>query len=239
MQGPHIHTSLALANMLDVGKYRHRKIFEDVQYPWDALPKIEQYLRENIAEVAKEERRKGKEIGSVYIDEDVVVGEGTTIEHGAMVKGPAIIGRNCEIRKGAYIRGNALVGDNCIIGNSTELKNCILLDGVQAAHFNYIGDSILGNKAHMAAGAIISNLKLDQKPIVVRIEEVSIPTGLKKLGAIMGDNCEIGCNVVLNPGSILGRGSVVYPGVSFRGYLPANSICKLLQTQQIVEKRQP
>jgi NDP-sugar pyrophosphorylase family protein len=172
----------------------------------------------------------------VFIDEDVIIGEGTTIEHGAMIKGPTIIGRNCEIRKGAYFRGNVVIGDDCIIGNSTELKNCVVLNKAQICHFNYVGDSVLGEGAHLSAGVITSNLKLDQKEVVVRNQENSIETGLKKFGSIVGDYCEVGCNVVLNPGSILGKRCVIYPGAIIRGVVPAEHIVKLVQERLIVHK---
>lgn len=158
-----------------------------------------------------------------------MIGEGTTIEHGAVVRGPTIIGKNCEIRKGAYLRGSVIIGDGCVIGNSTELKNAIILDKAQISHFNYVGDSVIGEGAHFAAGALTSNLKLDQKEIIVRGLKNSIPTGFKKFGAVVGDHCEIGCNVVLNPGSILGKGCVIYPGVSVRGEIAGEHILKLVQ----------
>lgn len=151
-----------------------------------------------------------------------------------MIKGPAIIGRNCQIRKGAYIRGNAIIGNNCVIGNSTEIKNSILLDNVSACHFNYVGDSVLGKKAHLAAGAITSNLKLDSTPISIKIGQAKVETHLKKFGSIVGDDAEIGCNVVLNPGSIIGRKAVIYPGASVRGIVNENNILKVVQEQLII-----
>lgn len=153
-----------------------------------------------------------------------------------MVKGPAVIGKNCELRKGAYIRGNVLIGDDSLVGNSSELKQCIVFDKAEISHFNYVGDSIVARKAHMAAGAITSNLKLDSTLISVQLGNVKLPTNLIKFGAFLGEQCQIGCNSVLNPGSIIGSESIVYPNVSFRGYLPARHICKVQQSQSIVAR---
>ena len=152
-----------------------------------------------------------------------------------MIKGPAIIGRNCQIRKGAYIRGNAIIGDNCIIGNSTEIKNSILFNNCQVCHFNYIGDSVLGEFAHFAAGAITSNLKLAKTPISISYKDkIAIKTGYTKFGAIVGDKCEVGCNAVLNPGTILGKECVVYPNSNIRGVIKEKHIVKVVQEQVIV-----
>lgn len=142
----------------------------------------------------------------------------------ATLIGPAWIGPRTEIRPGAFIRGNVIVGEGAVLGNSCEFKNCLLLDGVQVPHFSYVGDSILGNKAHLGAGVICSNLRLDQKPIVVRAADTAYETGLRKLGAILGDQAEVGCNAVLNPGAVLGRRALVSPSISFSGYLPPATI---------------
>ena len=159
------------------------------------------------------------------------------VEHGAMIKGPAIIGKKCELRKGAYIRGNVIIGDECIIGNSTEVKHSIIIEKAEISHFNYVGDSVVAQRAHMAAGAIISNLKLDSTPVSIKVGSHSIGTQMKKFGAFLGEHCQVGCNAVLNPGSIIGKESVVYPCVAFRGYLPEGHICKLEQSQGVVERR--
>ena len=158
------------------------------------------------------------------------------IEHGVMIKGPSLIGKNCEIRKGAYIRENVVMGDGCTIGNSSELKNSILFDRAEISHFNYVGDSIVAKKGHMAAGSITSNLKLNSSLVTVQMGSVRIPTELMKFGAIVGENVQVGCNVVLNPGSILSRDSVVYPGVIFRGVLGERRIVKLIQNQTVVDR---
>ena len=167
----------------------------------------------------------------------MLIGEGTVVEPGAMIKGPAIIGKNCQIRHNAYLRENVIIGDGCVVGNSSELKNALLFNGAQAPHYNYVGDSILGHKAHLGAGVKISNLKMFPGNIEVEVDGVPFDTGLRKFGALLGDGAEAGCNAVLNPGSILGRGAVVYPNVFWRGILPANMIAKNKAEIEVVIKR--
>jgi NDP-sugar pyrophosphorylase family protein len=178
-------------------------------------------------------------LGHCFIGEHVFIGEGTVVEEGAMIKGPAIIGRNCEIRHNAYVRDCVLIGDNCVIGNSCEFKNALLFNGCQVPHFNYVGDSVLGYQAHLGAGVKISNVKLVPGNVVVEFEGRRYDTGLRKFGALLGDNTDIGCNAVLNPGSIIGRGSVVYSNTSWRGVLPANSIAKLRQSVEVISRLKP
>jgi NDP-sugar pyrophosphorylase family protein len=185
------------------------------------LKKIESYIAANLK---PELRNKCK--GVAYIDDDVFIDEGTVVEDGVMIKGPAIIGRNCEIRHNAYLRGNVIIGDDCVVGNSTEIKNSLLFNHGEAPHFNYIGDSILGHKAHLGAGVKISNVKLFSGNITVTKDGKPFDTGLRKFGALLGDGAEVGCNAVLNPGSIVGRGAVIYPNVFWRGVLAAGKIAK-------------
>jgi NDP-sugar pyrophosphorylase family protein len=179
--------------------------------------------------------------GVAFIGEKVFIGEGTVVEDGVMIKGPAIIGRNCQIRHNAYCRENVIIGDGCVVGNSTEVKNSILFNQAVAPHFNYIGDSILGYKAHLGAGVVLSNFKSLSGNVTVDLEGKPFDTGLRKLGALVGDGCEVGCNSVLNPGSIIGRGAVIYPGVTWRGVLPTNMIAKNRAPVDVVVKhpRQP
>ena len=148
----------------------------------------------------------------------------------ATIIGPAWIGPETEIRPGAFIRGNVIVGSGCVLGNSCEFKNCLLMDGVQVPHFSYVGDSILGNGAHLGAGVILSNLRLDQQPVTVRSAEATYDTGLRKFGAVLGDKAEVGCNAVLQPGTILGKRALVMPTVAFGGYLPENTIARIRAT---------
>jgi NDP-sugar pyrophosphorylase family protein len=162
----------------------------------------------------------------VHIEGAVWISPGVKLPAYATLIGPAWIGPGVEIRPGAYIRGNVIVGAGCVLGNACEFKNCLLLDAVQVPHFSYVGDSILGNKAHLGAGAICSNLRLDQQPIQVRTEQKTYATGLRKFGAVLGDAAEVGCNAVLNPGSVLGPRALVMPGTVFTGHLPADTIAR-------------
>jgi UDP-3-O-[3-hydroxymyristoyl] glucosamine N-acyltransferase len=168
----------------------------------------------------------------VHLEGAVVLGAGVTLPAHATLIGPCWIGARSQIRPGAFIRGNVITGEGCVLGNSSEFKNCLLLDGVQAAHFNYVGDSVLGNGAHLGAGAICSNLRLDQKNVFIQVD-----TGLKKLGAVLGDGAEVGCNAVLNPGAVLGRRSLVMPAMAFGGVLAADTIARVRQQVTFVPRK--
>ena len=187
------------------------------RYPWEALPGIKSLILE-----------LGPKLGEDYreVAPNVWVHTTAVVAPSAFIGGPCIIGPETEVRHCAFIRGSALVGKKCVVGNSTELKNVILFDNVQVPHYNYVGDSILGYKAHMGAGAVTSNVKSDRSLVVAKNGEEQIPTGLKKFGAILGDHVEVGCNSVLNPGTVVGRNSNVYPTSCVRGMVPANSIWK-------------
>ena len=199
-----------------------------LEYPWEALACIGDWIRMIGMELDKDEYTwDGKDI---WIAKDAVIFPNNYIA------GPCIIGHGTEVRPGAFVRGNALVGDQCVVGNSTELKNVILFDHVQVPHYNYVGDSILGFKSHMGAGSITSNVKSDKKTVVIRCGEEKIETGLKKVGAMVGDGVEIGCNSVLNPGTIIGRESQVYPTSCVRGTIPERHIWK--EKKQVVAKRE-
>jgi len=193
-----------------------KDLFDSCEYPWEILPKIKQYAKDLI--------EKGIEGFTKYSD-DVLIGENVKIYPTAYIQGPAIIGHNCEVRPGAFIRGSIITGSNCVLGNSSEFKNCVLLDKVQAPHYNYVGDSILGNHAHMGAGSICSNLKSDGKNIIIRGEE-NYETGLRKIGGILADEADIGCGSVLNPGTVVGKNTSVYPLNSLRGVFPEGCIVK-------------
>lgn len=171
----------------------------------------------------------------VWITGPVWIGEGTQIEPGVFIKGPAWIGSNCQIRHNAYIRENSVIGDGCVIGNSTEVKNSILIGGCEVPHFNYVGDSILGWKAHLGAGVILSNYKQTSGTVSVVVNGEKVDTGLRKFGAILGDKATIGCNSVLNPGSLIGPGSIIYPNCSWRGVLPGGKIVKVRSPHEIVD----
>lgn len=199
-------------------------LFESCNYPWELLLQI----KDCIYELFKE-----KPQGYTFLTETVLVGENVKIYPTATIEGPAIIGSGTEIRPGAFIRGSVITGEKCVIGNSSELKNCILLDGAQVPHYNYVGDSVLGNKAHMGAGAICSNLKADGKNVIIRADK-DYETGLRKVGVFLGDQADIGCGCVLNPGTVIGKNTSVYPLTAMRGVYPSDSIVK--STNAVVEK---
>jgi len=203
-----------------------RDIFNDVDYLWEVIPKIKNYIIELGESLDKEHY--------VKISDNVWVGSNVNISDMTTIIGPCIIDDNTEVRPGAFIRGNVIIGKGCVIGNSTEIKNSILFDGVQVPHYNYVGDSVLGYKAHLGAGAIISNLKNDKSNIVIKDID-NIDTGLRKFGAIIGDNVDIGCNSVVFPGSIIYPNSSVYPLTRVRGVIKKNSIVK--NENMIIEKR--
>jgi len=216
-----------IKNLYNLDETIASKIFEGATYPWEVLPKIEEFIKELGNTLSSEEYEKR--------GEDIWIAKTATIAPTAYIKGPAIIEKNAEIRHCAFIRGKAIVGEGAVVGNSTELKNVILFNKVQVPHYNYVGDSILGYKAHMGAGSITSNVKSDKKLVVVNNKEEKIETGLKKFGAMLGDNVEIGCGSVLNPGTVIGKNTNVYPLSSVRGVVPSNSIYK--KQNEIVEKQ--
>lgn len=203
-----------------------KDIFDGVEYPWEVLPKISNFIMELGATLSEEEYEKR--------GDNVWVARSAKVAPTAFIGGPAIIGKDAEVRHCAFIRANAIVGEGAVVGNSTELKNVILFNKVQVPHYNYVGDSILGFKAHMGAGSITSNVKSDKKLVVVKTPEENIETGMKKFGAMLGDNVEVGCGTVLNPGSVVGKNTNIYPLSMVRGYVPSNSIYK--KQGEVVEK---
>lgn len=214
-------------NLYNLEETISSKIFEGITYPWEVLPKINDFIIELGNTLNKEEYNK--------IGEDVWIAKTATVATTAYIKGPAIICKNAEIRHCAFIRGKVIVGEGAVVGNSTELKNTILFNKVQVPHYNYVGDSILGYKSHMGAGAITSNVKSDKKLIVVKNDTEKIETGLKKFGAMIGDEVEVGCGSVLNPGTVIGKNTNIYPLSSVRKVVPANSIYK--KQNEVVKKR--
>lgn len=203
--------------------YLHREIFEGSSFVWEALCRLVAYLEE-------------QELGKIEVDvpssaylinpELISIGKGTVIEPGAYIQGPAIIGPNNQIRHGAYIRGNVITGESCIIGHGTEIKHSILLNRAHAAHFNYVGDSILGNDINLGAGVKLANFRLDHKDVFVLLQRQKISTGLKKMGAIVGDGAQLGCNAVANPGTLIGPKAFCYPCVNIKGIIPSRAIYK-------------
>lgn len=216
-----------ISNLYNLEQTIAKELLESVTYPWEALPKIEEFIIRlgNTLDLNKFDK----------VEENIWIAKTAKVAPTAYIKGPVIIGENAEIRHCAFIRGKAIVGENAVVGNSTELKNVILFNKVQVPHYNYVGDSILGYKSHMGAGAITSNVKSDKKLIIVKNGNEQIETGLKKFGAMLGDEVEVGCGSVLNPGSVIGKNTNIYPLSSVRGVIPERSIYK--NRNEIIEKR--
>jgi bifunctional N-acetylglucosamine-1-phosphate-uridyltransferase/glucosamine-1-phosphate-acetyltransferase GlmU-like protein len=258
-------------DLFELEGFGHKALFDGIEYVWEALSRLKNYLRDNIepclkgysrttlsetlilhagrilrekAEISLGDVNKGELrvtvegeglegasvifAGASIFGEDIQIGRGTVVEPGALIKGPTIIGDCTEVRQGAYVRGTCLVGDRCVVGHTTELKASVMLDGAKAGHFAYIGDSILGNNVNLGAGTKLANLKIISGDVKVRIEGKTYGTGLRKMGAIIGDKAELGCNSVTNPGVILGKASMVYPCVSVPpGFYPARTVISL------------
>lgn len=235
---------LSPQELFDLSDYTHIEIFEGCEFAWEALAKVEEYIGKQFSSTLKPAINSS--IGdSAVIEGDVYIGKNTIVEPGAFIQGPTIIGDNCQIRQGAYIRGSVILGNKCIVGHATEVKNAIFLDKAQAPHFAYVGDSILGNSVNLGAGTRLANVPLfsvkdpvtlKRPSIRIRIDNKEIDTGLSKLGAILGDDVQTGCNVVTSPGCIIGPGSRVYALLSLgKGYYPPGSIIKLRQqTDQVI-----
>ena len=210
--------SCKISNMYDLEQTIAAELFKDIDYPWEALPKIGDFIK-----------KLGPTLDSGIFEkrgEDIWIARSVKIYVTATITGPLIIDEDTEVRPGAFIRGNAIVGKNCVVGNSTELKNVVLFNNVQVPHYNYVGDSVLGYKSHMGAGSITSNVKSDKTLVVVKDGKEEIKTGLKKFGAMLGNFVEVGCNSVLNPGTVVCPNSNIYPVSCVRGVVPADSIYK-------------
>lgn len=216
-----------IKNLYNLDETIAKELLEKYEYPWEVLPEINDFI---IELGNKLDENKYNKVG-----EDIWIAKNAKVAPTAYIHGPAIIGENSEIRHCAFIRGKAIVGEGAVVGNSTELKNVILFNKVQVPHYNYVGDSILGYKSHMGAGSITSNVKSDKKLVVVKNKEEQIETELKKFGAMLGDEVEVGCGSVLNPGTVIGRNTNIYPLSSVRGVVPEKSIYK--NKNEIVEKK--
>ena len=209
---------VTIKELYDLTETAAKPLLESVTYPWEALPKIKDFIIELGNSLDPEEYEKR--------GENIWIHKSATVFDSAYIAGPCIIGKDTEVRQCAFIRGSALVGDNCVVGNSTELKNVIIFNNVQVPHYNYVGESILGFHSHMGAGSITSNVKSDKTLVHVKGADFDIATGMKKFGAMLGDYVEVGCNSVLNPGTVIGSHSNIYPLSRVRGYVPSNSIYK-------------
>ena len=219
--------ALKIKNLFTLEQTIAAQLFQEAEFPWEILPKIREFIVKLGNTLPEEEYEKR--------GENIWVAKSAKVAESAYLNGPLIIGKNAEIRHCAFIRGSAIVGEGAVVGNSTELKNVILFNGVQVPHYNYVGDSILGYKSHMGAGSITSNVKSDKSLVVIHGIETPIETGLKKMGAILGDHVEVGCNSVLNPGTVIGSNTNVYPLSMVRGFVPADSIYK--KQGETVKKR--
>jgi len=239
-------TKLTPSSFFDLKNYPQADIFADLDYVWQAVDRIAVYLAKTIG--GKGKQSEGRIMEGAFLGEgDIVIGPGTVVEPGAYIVGPTLIGANCKIAQSAYIRGNAIIGDGSVVGHTTEVKNSIFLPGAHAPHFNYVGDSILGRGVNLGAGTKLSNLTVvsikdtatGKRPTIqLTIDGKSYDTGRAKLGAILGDDAQTGCNSVLNPGVLIGPRTLVYPNLSLsKGYYPADAIIKLRQTQEVVERK--
>ena len=218
---------IEIVNLFDLSHTIARELFEGKNYPFELLPEISDFIIQ-LGKTLPEDRFEKR-------GENIWVAKSATVAPTAFLNGPLIIDEEAEIRHCAFIRGSAIVGKNAVVGNSTELKNVILFDNVQVPHYNYVGDSILGYKSHMGAGSITSNVKSDKTLVEVKVNGTPVKTGLKKMGAVLGDEVEVGCGSILNPGSIIGSHTNIYPLSSVRGYVPGNSIYK--KQGEVAEKR--
>ena len=216
-----------IANMLDMTQTIAGELFQGKTYPWEVLPEIGDFIVKLGKTLDPEEYD--------YLEGDIWIAKSAKVAPTACINGPVIIGKNTEVRHCAFIRGKALVGEGCVVGNSTELKNVVLFNNVQVPHYNYVGDAVLGYKSHMGAGSICSNVKSDKKLVVVKADGEKIETGMKKFGAMLGDEVEVGCGSVLNPGTVVGSHSNIYPLSSVRGFVPAYSIYK--KQGEVAEKQ--
>ena len=223
-----MNEQITISALYDLNETIAADIFKDCTYPWEVLAKIGDFIKELGKTLPEDEYEQRAE--------DVWVAKSATVYPTAYINGPCIIGKEAEVRHCAFIRGKAIVGEGAVVGNSTELKNVILFDGVQVPHYNYVGDSILGYKSHMGAGSITSNVKSDKTLVEIRVGDKKIPTGRKKVGAILGSFVEVGCGSILNPGTVIGSHSNVYPLSSVRGYVPGRSIYK--NQNEVIKKHE-
>ena len=207
----------------DLSQFRHKELFDGCELVWDALKRIKSHLADHSLGVIESEV---PQTAFLVDSERISIGKGTIVEPGAYIKGPCIIGEDCVIRHGAYIRGDVITGDRCVIGHDTEVKHSIFLNKAQAAHFAYVGDSILGNGINLGAGTKLANLKLDGSHVFLRFQGEKIDTGLRKFGAILGDDCQLGCNSVTSPGTLMGKQGIGYPCVNVKGFVPARGRIK-------------
>jgi NDP-sugar pyrophosphorylase family protein len=217
----------------DHSKFKHKDIFASCSFVWDVIPKIKKYLEKHTLGLINVDIPNG----AYLINPELIsIGKGSTVEPGAYIKGPCIIGENCTVRHGAYLRGHVITGNSCVLGHDSEFKNALLLDEAHAGHFAYVGDSILGNRVNLGAGTICSNLKLDRGQISIKVNGNRLETGLRKFGAVIGDDSQTGCNSVTNPGTLLGKGVFCYPCINFGGFVPMGYVVRS-EAKVIISKK--
>lgn len=210
-------------HFFELTHFQHKKLFSNIQWVWQALQRLESYLKQLPLGI----NNATQQDCAYFVHPELIsIGEGTIIEPGAYIRGPCVIGRNCHVRHGAYIRGNVLIGDDCIIGHTTELKHCILLNHARAAHFAFVGDSILGNDVNLGAGVKCANLRLDDQAVQVKEGKALLSTHMRKLGAIVGDSVQLGCNVVVNPGTLIGKRTKCFPSLNIGGTIASDCLVK-------------
>lgn len=214
------------AGYFKLDNLEHKALFDEARSLWEVIPRIESYLGEWFSRVSVDDRRKGRIHESAILEGDVYVGEGATVGPHSYLVGPAIIGDGTQVAHGANIRSNVIIGRNCTVGHGCEVKNSVILNNTNVAHFNYVGDSVVGSKVNLGGGAKLANFRFDEKSIKVMVKEKKIDTGLGKLGAIIGDGSKVGVNAVLNPGTVLGRSCIVYPGAVVSGTHDEGSVVK-------------
>ena len=226
-------SAFPIEEFFDLSSFEHRGVFEGCRSVWQVLERLKEYLSHQPLGVIQCSCPDGVVLEHPEL---ISIGRGTIVEPGAYIRGPCIIGRDCEIRHGAYIRGNVLVGDNCVVGHTTELKHAILLNHAKAAHFAFVGDSVLGNDVNLGAGVKCANLRLDGTQVIIKRDKERSPTGLRKFGAIIGDGCQIGCNVVTNPGTLVGKNVRCCPTANIGGVIAAGSLVRLSAQPLVIER---
>lgn len=215
--------ALSPDKLFDLSDFYHKKIFDDCLFAWEALKKLKDYIEHlNLGDIRGTVSSRAFLINS----EMITIGKGSVVEPGAYIKGPCWIGENCTVRHGAYLRGYVIAGNQCVLGHDSEFKNTILLNGAHAAHFAYVGDSILGNRVNLGAGTVCANLKFNKQLVAIKFDGNRIDSGLKKLGAVLGDDAQTGCHSVLNPGTVFGKSALCYPCLNISGYQLPGSIIK-------------
>lgn len=222
-----------IEDFFDLAKTDYSSYYRGLEYPWEVVDRIPGIVEDHLEPV-----RRGNISEDSTIGKEVKIGEGTVVEAGATIKGPAIVGNNCEIRSSAYVRSNVVIGNGVTVGHSSEVKRSLIHDEAEIPHFTYVGDSVIGWKGHLGAGVKVSNLKVNREPVVVHLGDRDVQTGMRKLGCLLGDESEIGCNSVLNPGTLVGKRTLATANTSLFGYYPPGTFVKLTQSVELTERKE-